>query len=419
MSGSVRYLEARGCWQARVYDPNLGRERTRVFGHGVTSKREAKTLSYAVLAALQDDVTNLAGSRGTVAGYADEWLDRKRRQLSPTTIQCGYEPIVARIKAEFGKMRLEDVRPVHVKAWYAKLADTSSGNGKRRRKLSAKTVERHHQVLRAMFREALEDELVDRVPTSVKRPTPRKARPTIPTEAAVGALLDQVRGDFGNLVRLEAETGMRNGELSGLMWSDIEPHEYAELVDGQPVKVAGLMIRVRRAVIEADQMERATDVQWHKRPRGGYWGIKGTKTDQERDILVTEDGMLALIDQLRSLTEQMGGDELRARGGFVFADVRADRRGRVPRMPSWITRQWVKVRDEFGMTGVRFYDLRHFHGSHLNAQGFDPKVIQMRLGHSTIVTTMDTYVHVSEQQAIGAAKGAKITRTPAPSVPDE
>ena len=415
MKGSVQPRPDRGpdAYLVRWY---VGRdergkriERTRLIR--AKNQREADALAVPIFAEFQAADEHEAKQRGTVAWYADRWLAAKRRQLSPTTIERSYAPIVERIKAEFGRMQLEDVRPRHVKDWYAKLAETKTGTGKRRKTLSAKAIERHHQVLRAMFREALEDELVDRVPTTVRRPKPRKAQLTIPTEDLVARLLDGVTGNFGNMVRLEAETGLRNGELCGLLWSDITPYEHAELVDGEPVKVTGLMISVRRAVIEVSRdADRPKDVEWRQTARGSWWGVKPTKTDNERDVLVTEDGMVALVDQLRSVTEQMGGDELRARGGFVFPDVAADRRGRVPRMPSWITRQWSKVRGEYGLQGVRFYDLRHFHGSHMNAAGVDPKTIQERLGHSTILTTMNTYVHSTEQQSIGAAKAARVER---------
>jgi len=43
---------------------------------------------------------------------------------------------------------------------------------------------------------------------------------------------------------------------------------------------------------------------------------------------------------------------------------------------------------------IRFHDLRHTHASLLLAQGWHPKMVQERLGHSTINLTLDTYSHV-------------------------
>ena len=45
---------------------------------------------------------------------------------------------------------------------------------------------------------------------------------------------------------------------------------------------------------------------------------------------------------------------------------------------------------------VRFHDLRHSHATQLLAAGVHPKIVQERLGHSTITVTMDLYSHVSE-----------------------
>ncbi|MGB8679479.1 MAG: tyrosine-type recombinase/integrase [Pseudolabrys sp.] len=49
-----------------------------------------------------------------------------------------------------------------------------------------------------------------------------------------------------------------------------------------------------------------------------------------------------------------------------------------------------------GLPKVRFHDLRHSHATQLLASGVHPKIVQERLGHSTITVTMDLYSHVSE-----------------------
>jgi integrase len=43
-----------------------------------------------------------------------------------------------------------------------------------------------------------------------------------------------------------------------------------------------------------------------------------------------------------------------------------------------------------------FHDLRHTHAALLIALGEHPKVIQERLGHASIKTTLDTYGHLFE-----------------------
>ena len=54
--------------------------------------------------------------------------------------------------------------------------------------------------------------------------------------------------------------------------------------------------------------------------------------------------------------------------------------------------------------GTRFYDLRHFYASTLIAANLNPKVIQARLGHATITSTMDTYGISSPTRKTSAAR---------------
>ncbi len=44
--------------------------------------------------------------------------------------------------------------------------------------------------------------------------------------------------------------------------------------------------------------------------------------------------------------------------------------------------------------GFRLYDLRHTHATLLLKAGINPKIVSERLGHSSIVLTLDTYSHV-------------------------
>jgi len=43
---------------------------------------------------------------------------------------------------------------------------------------------------------------------------------------------------------------------------------------------------------------------------------------------------------------------------------------------------------------VTLHGLRHSHASHMLASNIHPKIVQERLGHSSIAITMDTYSHL-------------------------
>jgi integrase len=61
------------------------------------------------------------------------------------------------------------------------------------------------------------------------------------------------------------------------------------------------------------------------------------------------------------------------------------------------------MRRQKGLPRVRFHDLRHSHATQLLLAGVHPKVAQERLGHSTIITTLDLYSHVTETMQGDAA----------------
>ena len=54
----------------------------------------------------------------------------------------------------------------------------------------------------------------------------------------------------------------------------------------------------------------------------------------------------------------------------------------------------MRIARKAGLQGVRFHDLRHTHATLMLQQGIHPKIVQERLGHSTIAITIDTYSHV-------------------------
>jgi len=55
---------------------------------------------------------------------------------------------------------------------------------------------------------------------------------------------------------------------------------------------------------------------------------------------------------------------------------------------------WQEARKAAGLPQLHFHDLRHIHASVLIEQGVDFKVIQERMGHSSITVTLDLYGHL-------------------------
>ncbi|HEV2036799.1 MAG TPA: tyrosine-type recombinase/integrase [Candidatus Dormibacteraeota bacterium] len=68
-------------------------------------------------------------------------------------------------------------------------------------------------------------------------------------------------------------------------------------------------------------------------------------------------------------------------------------------MTSALNRALVRA----GLPHIRVHDLRHTTASVLLAGGANPKVIQDLLGHSTVLTPLNTYCHVTESLTYLAA----------------
>jgi integrase len=66
-----------------------------------------------------------------------------------------------------------------------------------------------------------------------------------------------------------------------------------------------------------------------------------------------------------------------------------------PYLPSTISHAWIKLIKRCGLDGIRLHDARHTHATLLFKSGVSAKVIQERLGHSSVAFTMNTYAHVS------------------------
>ena len=66
-----------------------------------------------------------------------------------------------------------------------------------------------------------------------------------------------------------------------------------------------------------------------------------------------------------------------------------------PLLPDAVSQAWTRIAKRIGLEGIRLHDARHSHASLMLKQGVHPKIVQERLGHASIQTTLDTYSHVA------------------------
>jgi len=60
-----------------------------------------------------------------------------------------------------------------------------------------------------------------------------------------------------------------------------------------------------------------------------------------------------------------------------------------------VTHAFANIARRAGLEGFTFHSLRHTHASIMLQQGVSSKTVAERLGHSTVVITLDTYSHLT------------------------
>jgi integrase len=342
-----------GGWMAQyvVYTAE-GRKRKTVYGK--TRADVARKLSRA----LSDRESGLVfDDKGlTVEEYLDRWLkDSVRDTVRNTTYERYEELIELHIAPALGRLKLKALTPAHVQGFYRDRLD---------RNLSAATVQKMHVVLHKALDQAVRWSLVPRnVTDAVKapRPTATERRPLDQKQAK--ALLEAARGDpFEALYVLAVTTGMRQGELLGLKWEDVD------LENG--------LVWVRRTLTRS----------------GGRLLLGEPKTRKSRrTVRLTDAAVKALRVHLRRQLDEVErlGDLYEDRG-LVFAT-----QSETLLHPSNLrNRSFAPLLKKAALPTIRFHDLRHTCATLLLGRNVNPKVVSEMLGHATIAITLDTYSHV-------------------------
>lgn len=219
------------------------------------------------------------------------------------------------------------------------------------------------KLLRQLLKAALKDGRVTSNPAELV-PLPKVPREVIHplTTGEVGDLLAWPRYvPFLDLIALALDTGARQGELFALTWADVD--------------VPGLRVRINKTLSEVR----------------GHLAVKEPKTKAGRRTVDIDARTMGRLLHFRR------GD------GLVFCGGR----GGHLRKSNFTRNHYRPVMDSLGHLDVTFHDLRHTCATLLLQSNTPAKVVSERLGHSTIVITLDTYSHVlpTMQQSATAALG--------------
>ncbi len=351
-----------GTYMARYYvDTPAGRKRRTIYGKKGEKRQEvADRLAEALGNRSKGLVFDAENQK--LGEYLDRWLaDSVRGSVKAVTFESYSRLVRVHIVPALGRVKLKAISPAHLQGFYRTKLDAG---------LSPRTVQYIHAVLHRALKQALRWGLVARnVSEAVDPPRVRREeiRPLCPEQARM--LLEAARDDrLEALYVLAIHCGLRQGELLGLKWEDVD------LERG--------ILQVRRTL-----------------SNGVFTTPKTAKS--RRSVKLTESALDALRKHLkRQLKEIDRAGSLWQENGLIFATEAGTPLNR----HNLGSRSFKPLLERAGLhRSTRFHDLRHTCATLLLSKGIHPKIVQELLGHSSVGITLDTYSHVLPGMGDGAA----------------
>lgn len=128
------------------------------------------------------------------------------------------------------------------------------------------------------------------------------------------------------------------------------------------------------------------------RPKDAEIVFRPPKTAKGRRIISLSPSITLVLGQRRQAQQAL---RILQGQSFQEDDLVFSKEDGTPITPNVVTSAWIRLARHVGLDGIRLHDARHTHASSMLKQGVHPKIVQERLGHSTIALTLDTYSHVA------------------------
>jgi len=303
----------------------------------------------------------------TVEEAFAEWLEKSEaRRLRPATINLYRQVVNNHLVPVIGRMRAHRLR------WSDMLRLLKTLE-------RAKASERVRELAYIVAKAALSPYV--RHVSEREYPFPRRFKPkvskrdhTVWSAEEARAFLEAAKADrYFALYYLALATGARQGELLGLRWRDVH-HDY---------------IVIRAAF---DQRQRKT--------------VEPKTKASLRRVDVAED-VGRVVQEHRERMKREG--TVVAPDAFVFTCVTGEE---PPFASNLYRRSFFPLMEQAQVPIVRFHDLRHCSATMLLAANVNPKIVQRRLGHTSIKTTMDVYSSYLPGMQIDAARALSAALVP-------
>jgi integrase len=373
--GSI-YQRSDGRWCCQLTLPN-GRRR---YLYGKTRREVAQALARA-----QRDVQEglLTGDgRQKLATYLVGWLESIRPPtLAESTWKRYDEYVRLHILPHLGHVKLAQLQPQQVQQFYTDLQrprpDGTAG-------LSSSSVHHTHAVLHRALEVATRFGLIARNVAALVTPPRLRESDIHPLDREEARLyLETVAGArLAALYLVALATGMRQGELLGLHWRDID-------LDGPVNGSVNGSVNTGNAGNGGNTGRLSVVSTLYVRK--GVATFKTPKTKGSRRQIAFAP---RVAEALRAHRQRQRLERLKAGPAWAEHDLAFCTEVGLPLHPSTVYHQHARFLKAAGLPPVRFHDLRHTAATLLLLQNVNPKVVSEMLGHSSVGITLDIYSHV-------------------------
>ena len=355
MRGHIRQ-KGNHSWQLQIYTgPGPDGKPQRHYETVRGRKSDAQKRLNELLVSLEKGIPVPPG-RLTVAEHLNQWLEGYVATNCSQRTLDGYQSIIERhLIPALGNIQLKHLHPQAIQGYY----------GEACQRLSARTVHHQHRVLSQSLKYAVRQGYLGRNPAElVDPPSPRKKVMRTLTPGEVKVLLDTAADNhYYPVIYTAVSTGLRQAELLGLRWRDID-------LDMLSISVSQVLYK-----------------------RKGICEFKEPKTTHSRRRVAMTPKLALYLREYRAERESLYWQLGRplTLDSLVFASVEGK-----PLDPGVLSHDFARIVKRAGLEHVRFHDLRHTFASLMLLRGAKPKVISEALGHASVAFTMDTYSHIIE-----------------------